>query len=105
MALTVEDADEAAEEATAEHWLRKKVVAVAKKKKAISSSSLVDPSKDIYLVTFYVGASFEMLGDPNQLEAWWKKKNESQKLIKDAQKTLATEQERYNYWICILEAI
>lgn len=36
-----------------------------------------------------------MLGDPYQLEALWKKKKKkNKKLMKDAQKVLATEEER-----------
>lgn len=66
-----EEAAEAIEEKIIEECLRKKAADVKKKTIVAPSAQLVsNPSKDVYLSAFYVGAPFEMLRDLAQLEAW-----------------------------------
>lgn len=87
-ALATEKATRAAKEATA----RERKPLLQSKRKSILSA---DPFNDIYLFVFHVGASFKMLRDPDQLEAWWKEKNEREKPIKDVQNApIASEDER-----------
>lgn len=85
--LAEQEASEAVEETTTKERLGKKVTSMKKKEAA-------DPSKDIYLDAFHVGTSFEMLGDLAQLEAWWRKKQQGNKLMKNAQQAPVATAER-----------
>lgn len=56
-----------------------------KKKAAASSAEPADHFEDIYLEAFHVEALFEILRDPFQLDAWWRKRKQGgEKLMSDA---------------------
>lgn len=96
--------DEDAKEKAIEEWLRKKAAEAKRKKKekqaAPSAQPAAELSDDIYLTAFHAGTSFEMLGDPAKLVAWWSKKQkagaEYEKLMVKAQRASVTAEKRNN---------